>query len=186
MANAGGVARKSWSVYQEQGVTTRELRRVYQLMQMRIYNGPALFLFLSLACIPCSGQHDEEAIRKLSADFSRDYIAGDFESMANRYTDDAVIMPPGTDVVQGRKAILEFWTRTTRPVTHKSVPDRIVIEGDLAHDYGYYYVQSKKPGEEAGKTFSSKYYILWARERNGEWKIKMDMWNNRNPGWNKP
>lgn len=145
-------------------------------------------LFIFAVMLPCAGlaqESDEAIIRRASAQFSASYIAGDFEAMTNHYTDDAILMSPARDVIEGRKGILAFWQSTTKPVMHRSEPDRIVIEGNLAHDYGYFYTQSQKSGEAVGPIASAKYYILWAKDAQGRWRMKMDMWNSRSAGWNK-
>lgn len=145
-----------------------------------------LFLFaFILPYTSLAQESDEAAIRHESAQFSASYVAGDFEAMTNHYTEDAILMSPARDVIEGRKGILAFWQSTTKPVMHRSEPDRIVIEGNLAHDYGYFYTQSQKPGEVVGPVASAKYYILWAKDAQGRWRMKMDMWNSRRPDWNK-
>lgn len=141
-------------------------------------------LFLSLISMAAFAQSpDELAIRKASREFSADYVRGDFQAMTDRYTDDAVLMAPARDVLSGRTAILEFWKGTTVPATHESVPERIIIEGNTAHDYGYFYVQTQKPGEPPGPVNSAKYYIRWQKGADGAWRMALDMWNTRQAGW---
>lgn len=138
-------------------------------------------LFLLLIPVSIHAQStDEVAIRDLSRKFSADYVKGDFQSMARCYSDDAILLAPGRDVIIGREAILDFWRGTSIPMSHESIPDRIVIENDVAHDYGYYYVQTKKSGEPL---FSSKYYIRWVKGADGSWRMDLDMWNSRQSGW---
>lgn len=144
--------------------------------------------YLMVVLVPVSGwaqQAEEIAIRKESATFSANYINGNFEAMSRQYMTDAVLMPPARDVLTGTKAILEFWNGTTRPIMHRSEPVAIVVEGNSAHDYGYFYTQSQKPGEEPGPVFSAKYYILWTKDPQGQWKMKVDMWNSRRTDWNR-
>lgn len=126
---------------------------------------------------------DESAIRKASQKFSADYVKGDFESMTRCYTENAVVMAPSRDVLTGHEAILAFWRTTTVPITHESVPEKIVVEGNIAHDYGYFYVQTQKTGEPAGPVNSAKYYIRWEKGADGTWRMAFDMWNSRKPGW---
>jgi len=132
-----------------------------------------------------SQESDEATIRRESAQFSANYIKGDFEAMTHQYSEDAVLMSPGRDAIVGHAAILAFWQSTTRPVVHKSTPERIVVEGNLAHDYGYFFSQSQKAGEAPGPMGSAKYYILWTKSADGRWRMKMDMWNSRRADWNK-
>lgn len=126
---------------------------------------------------------DELAIRNASREFSAEYVRGDFQAMTARYTEDAILMAPSRDVRTGREAILEFWKGTTVPFTHESVPERIIIENNSAHDYGYFYVQTQKPGEPPGPVTSAKYYIRWQKDADGVWRMALDMWNSRQTGW---
>ncbi|MBL7850547.1 MAG: DUF4440 domain-containing protein [Cyclobacteriaceae bacterium] len=126
---------------------------------------------------------DEQLIRKASRQFSADYVRGDFVAMSEHYTEEALVMAPGRDALVGKAAILEFWQTTTVPLTHESVPEKIVIEGDVAYDYGYFYVQTQKPGEPPGPTNSAKYYIRWKKGSDGVWRMAFDMWNSRSANW---
>jgi ketosteroid isomerase-like protein len=127
---------------------------------------------------------DEKAIRAASAKFSSDYVAGDFRAMADAYTANAVLMAPAREIITGRENIFMFWNglpKTSALLKHKVVPERIFINGNEAHDHGYFYTQSQKPGEEPGPVLSAKYYILWEKDGIGVWRMKMDMWNSRDP-----
>jgi ketosteroid isomerase-like protein len=140
-----------------------------------------LFFLAPLAALAQST--DEQLIRKASVQFSADYVRGDFAAMANHYTEEGLVMAPGRDAMTGKAAILEFWKTTTVPMKHESVSEKIVIEGSTAHDYGYFYVQTQKPGESAGALNSAKYYIQWRKGTDGQWRMAVDMWNSRQAGW---
>ncbi len=144
-----------------------------------------LFLLLLLPVLAKAQTPDEIAIRKASAQFSANYVRGDFQAMADQYTENAVVMAPAREVMVGRAAILEFWKSTTPPVSHESVPEKIEIDGTVAHDYGYFFTQSQKPGEPPGPLNSAKYYIRWQKGADGVWRMALDMWNSRKPGWSR-
>lgn len=144
-----------------------------------------ILLLLTFPLALFSQSSDEDAIRKASQKFSADYVKGDFESMTKCYTVDAVIMAPSRDVITGHEAILAFWKTTTIPATHESVSEKIVVEGSTAHDYGYFYAQTQKPGETVGPVSSAKYYIRWEKGVDGNWRMALDMWNSRKQGWTK-
>ncbi|MCW5911549.1 MAG: nuclear transport factor 2 family protein [Cyclobacteriaceae bacterium] len=151
-----------------------------------------IIIFLLAASLTSQAQTPEEAaisaIKKLSEKFSSDYMNSDFQAIANAYTEDAVILSPGKDVIVGRKAIFDFWNglpRTSKLLMHRIEPDTIFLVGNEIQEYGYYYAQSQKPGEEASPVFSAKYFIIWKKDEAGNWKMKMDMWNGRNPDWSK-
>lgn len=146
-----------------------------------------LIFSMLLSWLIVSAQTEEEnTIRQQSANFSRFYMEGNFQAMADAYTDSAILMPPLKDVIIGKKAILEFWVglpATSKLLLHKSEPEKIIIIGNEAHEYGYYFTESKKNDEEK-KRGSAKYYIIWVKTKTDGWKMKMDMWNGRNPQWN--
>lgn len=143
-------------------------------------------LFLISCTLTFAQENDIINIKKTSTEFSQNYIKGDFQALANAYTDSALLFPPSRDVIVGRKAIFDFWKglpSSSTLLSHRSEPERIIVSGNEAHDYGYYYTETQKSGESEIKRFSAKYYILWIKTDQG-WKMKMDMWNSRDSNWN--
>ena len=57
---------------------------------------------------------DKATIQSLNENFARAFNTGDFASMAANYVEDAVILPPGAELMRGRSAIQAFW----RPSNH--------------------------------------------------------------------
>jgi len=51
----------------------------------------------------------EEAVRKAGHKWAEAYKNHDAKALAALYTEDAYLLPPGTDMVQGRSAIEAFW-----------------------------------------------------------------------------
>ncbi|MBP6695619.1 MAG: nuclear transport factor 2 family protein [Saprospiraceae bacterium] len=131
-------------------------------------------------------QIDEQQIKDQSSQFSKNYIEGNFVAMAEAYTTDAVIGPPSKDIVSGREKIYNYWAGLpkTKVLMHRSETITIKINGDEAHDYGYYYTQSQKDNGEKNPVYSAKYYIIW-KKVDGTWKMKVDIWNSRDQHWNK-
>ncbi len=109
--------------------------------------------------------------------FSKAYMDGDFETIANSYTKDAKIFPSNADIISGRKAIKERWMSGagTKILYHELIPLEIKFFGDYAHDYGYYQGKSEnKDGTIAH--WRGKYVVIWKRE-DGDWKMYLDIWN---------
>lgn len=141
-----------------------------------------LRLFLILLSLPAWAQpsSDEAAIRQRIAEFSRFVVAGDNRAIADAYTAEASILPPGLDIISGTEGIRSYWSRKPGNTTtfHKITPVEIVVQGDTAYDHGYYEVS----GISQGKPFEGargKYLIVW-RKQDGEWKIHLDAWNRVN------
>lgn len=135
-----------------------------------------IILFLSIRAIVCAQPGETGKIHELSAKFSADYVRGDFKAMTEAYSSDAILMAPGRDVIVGKDSILEFWSTTSVPFMHKSVPDTLILRNPSEmHDFGYFFTQR----DSASPVFSAKYYIIWRKGSNGAWKMYMDMWNSR-------
>jgi ketosteroid isomerase-like protein len=138
------------------------------------------FIFFSqfLAAQTYSGnQNDIDQILANIKAFSNAYMNLDYEAIANSYTEDGIILPPGGDIITGRAAIKKRWTlpEGVKIPLHKITPTEITIIGDIAHDIGYYEGRTlKKDGTEV--SWKGKYLIIW-KKINGDWKIYADAWN---------
>ena len=111
------------------------------------------------------------------ASFSRFYVNADYESLANSYSSDAKILPPGADIISGREAIKKRWTLTSgvKVLYHKAMPTEIKIDGKYAYDIGYYEGGTRqKDGSES--SWRGKYLIVWRKEGK-DWKIYADAWS---------
>jgi ketosteroid isomerase-like protein len=124
-------------------------------------------------------QKDIDQILQNIENFSKYYMNEDFDKLASAYTMDGKILPPGTDIIEGREAIKQRWLLPNGvdiPL-HKVTPTEINVIGDYAYDLGYYEGKTKRPNGEVFD-FSGKYVIVW-KKVEGEWKIYIDMWNDR-------
>ena len=52
---------------------------------------------------------DKATIQSLNDKFAQAFNAGDAAAVAALYTDDAVILPPGAEMMKGKNAIRAFW-----------------------------------------------------------------------------
>lgn len=148
-----------------------------------------VFCFILLIVIPSEGisqSNAQKKIRELSSKFSQNYISGNCIEIANAYTDDAIILPPGKDVLIGKKNIYQYWDKLPKGniILHRSDPIEIKIAKNTAYEYGFYYTQTKNEIGDLKPIQSAKYYIIWKKIK-GEWKMYMDMWNGRDAEWNK-
>ncbi|MBW1294908.1 YybH family protein [Aquimarina litoralis] len=120
---------------------------------------------------------DREQILATAKSFSNLYLKQDYEGITQIYTKDAKIFPGNTAIISGYQAIKKRWTSSSgyTPLTHKIIPEEIVILGDTAHDYGYYEGTNKN---DDGKivSYKGKYVVVW-KKINGNWKMYLDIWN---------
>ncbi len=142
-----------------------------------------------LIAAAAQAQSEISKIVKTSAHFSKDYVEGNIEGVANAYAIDGILMAPGKEIIVGRKAIYDFWMSLPKSklLAHRTKSDTIIIKRNEAHDYGYGFVTLKpeNPNDTPKEQSLFKYYILWEKDKQGNWKMKMDVWNTRDSNWKK-
>lgn len=121
---------------------------------------------------------DRDRIRAFYDDWSARLLDGDFEGMAELYTQDAVFMPPNQPMIRGRDELLEFM-RSFPPVTRADFEvDEIDGYGDIAYVTGRYSMtlepeDAPEPIEDEGK-----YIEIRRRQPDGSWLLSRDIFNS--------
>ncbi len=141
--------------------------------------------FVCLGCQPAPEKSEvdlasvRETLAREGSRFSQAYMDGDVETMVSIYTDDAVLFPGGSDVIRGEEAIRNYWNLPAgRTITlHKMTPVEVEISDSMASDYGYYEVSGIN-GENAWGPTRGKYLVVWRLGKDGNWRMKLDMWNS--------
>lgn len=141
----------------------------------------AASLFFSCQSTPENLEEEKEAILNVSKAFSQAYIDGNLEEQMSYYTDDAVIMSGGREMIIGKEKVTNYWTLppTIKVLEHASTPVELEIIGDMAKDYGYYEGKSLRNGTDT-ISFRGQYLITWRKETDGEWRMSADMWSSLN------
>lgn len=122
-----------------------------------------------------------EAIEAINAQFTEAVNAGDAAAVAAFYTDDATLMPPEAEMVQGMAALREFWAAGFAdggfPLTLKTVS--VDGAGEFAYEVGTWSIPA---GEGEGATpAQGKYLVVWQHVADGSWKLHADIWNANTP-----
>jgi uncharacterized protein (TIGR02246 family) len=127
-----------------------------------------------LIAMPAFAQ-DKATIDKLNAEFMAAFAKGDMAALGQMYTEDAYLLPPGTETVKGRAAIQTFWTNAAAAIGDLKLTtvDVEALGGDAAREIGTFTLKTKgdKPQEVAGK-----YVVVWEKT-GGQWKLATDIWN---------
>lgn len=120
-----------------------------------------------------------ERIAAAARAFSTAYMDENTEAMMHYYTKDAAIFPTRGDILDTPEAIAKYWTvpEGVDILHHKSTSEEIKIAGDTAYDYGYYEGRIERNGEKS--EFEGKYVIVWEKGADGQWRMKLDIWNRR-------
>jgi uncharacterized protein (TIGR02246 family) len=117
---------------------------------------------------PAGRQAVESAIRRYVEASNR----GDVTTLASLYADDAMLLPPDHEPIQGRDAIRAFWRQGTDEgleVTNLAVE----VNGNLGYLVGQYHL----PATDEEPADSGKYVMCLKRQRDGSWKVTADIWN---------
>jgi uncharacterized protein (TIGR02246 family) len=97
---------------------------------------------------------------------------GDVATLASLYAEDAMLLPPDHEPIQGRRAIRAFWQQGTDEglaVTNLAVE----VNGNLGYLVGQYHL----PATDEEPADSGKYVMCLKREQDGSWKVTADIWN---------
>ena len=98
--------------------------------------------------------------------------------VAALYMGNARILPPGSEMMQGRAAIESFWQEVMDSGVKEAQLETLDVEvsgEDLAREIGRY-VLTIQQGSEALES-PGKYVVIWKRE-GSDWKLDVDIWNS--------
>ena len=127
---------------------------------------------------------DEATLRNLDAEWSKAAGAKDADKTASYYSDDALIMPPNSPVLQGKAAARTMWQGMFSMPGFgggwKSTKVEVARSGDLAYVTGAYEMNETDPNGKP-KTDKGKYLEVWKKQADGNWKCVVDMFNTDLP-----
>lgn len=147
---------------------------------------PAIAL-LALVAIGCAATEpatltdpDRAAIRQQHAASVAAANAKDWARWTAGFTEDGVAMPPNSEAIRGRAALLKFaesyppFTDFTAEVTE--------IEGSptMAYARGTYAITITMPGTPPMPD-RGKFVEIWKKQPDGSWKITIDIFNSDMP-----
>jgi ketosteroid isomerase-like protein len=120
-----------------------------------------------------------DTLRQLEADFMKAAAERGSQGYMSYYAEDAVELPNGADMIQGKDSIakgMSFLDQKDNHLIWTPVYADMAASGDLGYTFGTYEFRSKdkdgKPVIEYGK-----YASVWKKQKDGSWKVVMDMGN---------
>ena len=117
---------------------------------------------------------EAETIKELDREWARRYADRDMDWIAAIQMEDAVLLAPGGDRLDGREAVRAAWEDMPNifpQATWEPVMVRVASSGDMAYVYGTA-VGTTPDGTE----IPMKYLETWVKV-DGEWKVAADMFN---------
>jgi uncharacterized protein (TIGR02246 family) len=137
---------------------------------------------LLLSVDPGHAQDAKAAIEENAIAWEKAFNAGDGKGVAELYTEDAALFPPGAERVDGKAAIAEFWQAAIDSgLADADLQTVEVIEaGDFADEVGT--VTLSAPGSDGERVpVSGKYIVVWRHADDGVWRLHRDIWNMNPP-----
>jgi ketosteroid isomerase-like protein len=118
--------------------------------------------------------HIEETAVKFVAAFN----AADGAALANLYSEDAALFPPGGERVDGRSAIQAFWQGAMDSGMKLDVLRTIEVEsrGDIAGEVGAFILSV--PGDSGVTKVNGQFIVIWKRDGH-TWQLHRDIWNTK-------
>jgi len=123
-----------------------------------------------------------DAMKKGVRDWVAAYSAGDADTIAAMYAENAVVMAPGAPASVGREAIREFIAKDSAGAKAAGITlvisdgDEVGVIGDLAWHSGAYTVN-----DATGAVIDSGNYMEVQQNIDGKWMIIRDIWNSDRP-----
>jgi uncharacterized protein (TIGR02246 family) len=127
-------------------------------------------------CLPVSAlAQDKATIQSLNDQFAKAFNTGDIASVATHYAEDAVVLPPGAEMVKGRSAIQAFWKSAAEQIgdIKLTAVDVKPLGSSAAREIGTFSLRTKgSPSQEV----TGKYVVVWEKV-GANWKLATDIWN---------
>jgi len=130
--------------------------------------------------VSASSKDTADTLSQLEAEFMKAAAERGSQGYLSYYADDAVEVPNGAPLIQGKANIAKtmgFLDQKDNHLTWMPVGADISASGDLGYTYGTYEFRSKdkdgKPVVDHGK-----YTSIWKKQKDGSWKVVLDMGNS--------
>ena len=120
---------------------------------------------------------DKAAIEASLAEWVKGALANDWAAVAATYTEDAVLMPPNSPIVEGRANIQAYFEGfpPVRELTATNV--EVLGQGDTAYVRGTYTMTIAAEDAEA-ITDTGKYLEVRKKQPDGSWLLHRDMFSS--------
>ncbi|SNC74962.1 conserved hypothetical protein [Hymenobacter gelipurpurascens] len=117
-----------------------------------------------------------DEIRQANKTFEQTFGKGDGMGMARLYTSDGMLLPTGSEPVQGHEGIAAFWQGAMQMGIKEANLRSVEVEQlnpDTAIEMGNYQLF----GHNHQILDHGKYVVVWKHEGNN-WKLHRDIWNS--------
>ena len=121
----------------------------------------------------------QKAIAAANLKFGEAVRQGDAGAIGALYTEDAVLLPPGSGMIKGRPGIQEFWQGGLQMGIKDAVLTSVDVTayGNTAVEIGTYALKIQPGGQADIVEDHGKYVVIWKKAGDGAWRLATDIWN---------
>ncbi len=134
--------------------------------------------------VAAAPQATAEMLKQLEREFMNAALEKGSKGYMSYYADDAVEVPNGAPAIVGKVEIAKtrgFLDDTNNQLVWTPVGAYISASGDLGYTYGTYEFRSKGKDGKAMVVDYGKYTSIWKLQKDGSWKVVLDMGNSNPP-----
>jgi uncharacterized protein (TIGR02246 family) len=150
---------------------------------MKLFKSFAYVAVLLLSsAISAAAQSAREDIVATLTKFMDAFNSGNAAAVAELYTEDAAVLPPGGKRVDGRKGVEEYWQGAIKAGVKNLTLKAMEVEerADLAYEVGAFTFDMPSKGGGL-PTVGGKYVVIWKKGSDGSWRLHRDIWNSDAP-----
>lgn len=155
------------------------LRTFNQLRKyaMKKLNTLLLVMSASMSGFVNAEVDETAAINALNINWDNAVNRGDTKELVSLYADNAVIMPPSSEILSDRKAIKNYWDGLRKVGVNAYVIRTIDlrIDGDKAYQTALWEATRTTDGNVI--QFDGNMSNVLERQKDGSWKIMLQSWN---------
>jgi len=128
----------------------------------------------------------EEKVRKTVENgnrmFGEGIRKGDAAAVGALYTEDALLMPPNSEMIRGRSSTQAFWGGAIKTGVKDAVLTTVELMDlvNVVYEVGTYALKIQPEGQAAFED-KGKYVVLWKKMPDGSLKLHRDIWNTSLP-----
>ena len=106
------------------------------------------------------------------------FESGEIAELAELYSEDAVMLPPSSEILSGPEAIQGYWNnlRDIGVYDYSIYGVEQNIKGDVAYVTALW-VAKRKAGNGEDITFEGNISNVYEKQKDGSWKISLQSWN---------
>lgn len=137
------------------------------------------FLCLSLILSTAMAFADDKtAIAKVMGDLDNAFTKGQTVELVKLYTDDAVFMPPSSEILTGQEAIKKYWDGLRKAGFNEFIVRDISLNtmGNTAYQTALWEAVRKDSVGNIIKLDGNISSVM-KLQKDGSWKIKLQSWN---------